>query len=97
MFQRKGWIVHHFRDLRARAVRKCVNKLAETRGDIDCVMVILASHGTFKAPYGSDGHEIDVQKSIYEPLDDTHCSPLKGLPKIFFIQSCREKISTFGK
>ncbi|XP_067658695.1 caspase-2-like [Haliotis asinina] len=61
----------------------------------DCFICFLLSHGTGGGVFGIDGEVAEV-KEITTLLDNEHCKPLAGKPKLFFIQACRGNKSDMG-
>ena len=54
----------------------------------DCFVLWLMSHGRSEEVFGSDGHPLAIQ-SIKDILSNAKCEPLRGKPKLLFIQACR--------
>ena len=56
----------------------------------DCFAVVFAGHGSGKPMIlSSDDEEVDLNEELITPLDS---EPLRGIPKLIFIDACRIKI-----
>lgn len=61
----------------------------------EALVVILLSHGTETAIYGTDCIEVEIN-DILNHFDNKVCSQMKGKPKIFIVQACRGRKADFG-
>ena len=53
----------------------------------DCFAVVFAGHGSGKPMIlSSDDEEVDLNEELLQPLDS---QPLRGIPKLIFIDACR--------
>lgn len=75
-------------------MQKMVRFLEEKRDkitnwtDIDCVVLILMSHGEGPYIYGND--EIPIKLTdIIEVFATNNCQGLKDKPRLVFVQACR--------
>ena len=91
----KGWnredIISR-ENLRAEEINTQLSNLKQY-GRLDRVMVFLLSHGEYGVIYGSDGKQVDIQEEILEPLSEEKCEEFRGVPKLFFLQSCQEEVN----
>lgn len=95
VFRNKNWIILRddaVIDVRADQVRELVEELRDVSIErrAKYVMVIIGSHGKLGTPYGVDGHEINMQASVYDVLEERSCRQLENIPKIIFIQACQD-------
>lgn len=56
---------------------------------VDCLVVILMSHGIQDVIYGVDGEQLDLNRDVYQLFSNENCPSLQGKPKLFFVQSSR--------
>ena len=56
--------------------------------EYDALVCCILTHGKLGVVYTSDGREVEIL-SIANFFTDSHCSTLRGKPKLFFIQACQ--------
>ncbi|CAC5415879.1 CASP2 [Mytilus coruscus] len=56
--------------------------------EIECIVLILMSHGEGAEIYGNDNKMIELTK-IIEVFDSDHCPSLDEKPRLVFVQACR--------
>lgn len=96
IFQQMGFQVDLKRNITSEKMRNYLKQTSAccTRKH-DAVIVILLSHGTESGIYGTDGLEVDMN-DILNYFDNRICSPMRGKPKVFIIQSCRGQMTDYG-
>ena len=57
---------------------------------VDSTVVVVMSHGEMDIFYASDGEPV-TNREVYEIFSDNNCSALKGKPKLFIFNQCRQK------
>ncbi|KAL1478816.1 hypothetical protein MTO96_052365 [Rhipicephalus appendiculatus] len=60
-------------------------------GKVDCLVVILMSHGDQDTIQGVDGKDLNLVDDVYQQFNNEECPGLQEKPKVFFIQACRGK------
>lgn len=56
--------------------------------EIECIVLVLMSHGEGAEIYGNDNKMIELTK-IIEVFDSDHCPSLDEKPRLVFVQACR--------
>ena len=75
-------------------LQKIVDILQEEARDVqfhrnaDCFILIILTHGTQNAIYGSDGKTVDI-KEIKDMFNARNFFCMENKPKLFFFQACR--------
>ena len=90
----KGWNktdIIAFKNLGAEEIKIKLSSLKQY-GRPHCLVVFILSHGEYGVIYGSDGQPVDIQKDVIYPLSEDKCKELRGIPKLFFFQSCQEEV-----
>ncbi|XP_048374759.1 caspase-9 isoform X1 [Sphaerodactylus townsendi] len=79
---------------RQEIIRELQQLAGQDHRSLDCCLVVILSHGCQTRHnqfpggiLGTDGKPIAVEK-IVSCFDGSHCPPLRGKPKLFFIQAC---------
>ncbi|KAL1425670.1 hypothetical protein MTO96_018964 [Rhipicephalus appendiculatus] len=83
-------IVHQ--DLTASKMKETLQEAAKLKEHkvADCLVIILMSHGGQDIIYGVDLEKVHLEDEVFSLFDHESCPALRGKPKLFFIQACRE-------
>lgn len=63
--------------------------------DMECVVLIIMSHGEPKGVYGTDGNTTKL-KDITDLFDSSQCPGLNEKPRLVFVQACRGRNTETG-
>lgn len=91
LFTELHFIVKEHKDKNS---QKIIDILQEEARDVqfhrhaDCFILIILTHGTQNAIYGSDGKTVDI-KDIKDMFNARNFPCMENKPKLFFIQACR--------
>lgn len=89
VFNQLGFQVQCMRDLTSHKMKSFLMQAsASCKLKYDALVVILLSHGTESAIYGTDGIEMDLN-DIISMFDNKRCKQMIGKPKVFIVQACR--------
>lgn len=89
VFEQLGFDVQLMRDLTSHRMKSFLMQAsASCKYKYDALVVILLSHGTESAIYGTDGIEMDLN-DIISLFDNKRCKQMIGKPKVFIVQACR--------
>ncbi|KAL1433849.1 hypothetical protein MTO96_012188 [Rhipicephalus appendiculatus] len=91
-------IVHT--DKKAHEIEELLKDAAKSKEhkEADCLVVILMLYGEKEINKGEDKGEdkckgdalLDLLKNVYATFNNEKCPALKGKPKLFFIEACKE-------
>ena len=75
-------------------MKECLKKFATSKGRYydKAVVIIIMSHGGNGCVLGSDhdGNTLNLNK-VFSYFTDEACPALKGKPKVFMIDACRQE------
>ena len=84
----------HVKEHKDKNAMKILDILQEEARDVqfhrnaDCFILIILTHGTQNAIYGSDGKTVDI-KEIKDTFNARNFICMENKPKLFFFQACR--------
>ncbi|KAL1425667.1 hypothetical protein MTO96_018961 [Rhipicephalus appendiculatus] len=83
-------------DLTASEMKRELQLAAESKAHetADCLVVILMSHGAKDVIYGVDLQPLHLEDDIISLFDNEGCPALRGKPKLFLFDACRDEHST---
>ena len=92
LWETLGFVVEKHTDLKGHELYTVALDMAK-RINIEqkssCFVCCIMSHGEMGKIYGTDGNYVNIE-DITNLFKAENCNALKGKPKLFFIQACRE-------
>ena len=85
-------MIKHFLSLQE--IREKIREERKSKGHAthDAFVFVLMSHGCCdKYIAGTDGKRLNIYKDVIFQFNQERCRDLKGKPKIFVIQACRNE------
>lgn len=78
-------------NLKAQEIKDLIDWAAHSTQQerVDCLVVVLMSHGVENHIYGTDFERVHLYEDVYEKFNNENCPQLQGKPKLFFVQACR--------
>ncbi|CAB4041597.1 caspase-8, partial [Paramuricea clavata] len=92
-FEELNLPVEIYENLKSHQIYDAMVKANEeiNKGNFSSFICFIMSHGENGKIYGSDSKYVKIKEDIIHLFKEANCPALKGKPKLFFIQACRDR------
>ena len=88
LFTKLHFVVSVHENLTGKELKKTNEYAARNHHALDCLVVIILSHGLLRGVYGADSEPV-MLRDLTTPFRPQACPSLANKPKIFIVQACQ--------